>query len=147
MTEQAQRIELPDPNGAFVMRAVTNQIKDDGKGSLVWITGEFNPLAPKMKIVRMYSSPPEAPSGDDDESAPALVDNRRELRVYSVSPNKIIRHIIPPDQIRLIEESLTLETFLEEIDAEEGIEDDEDPENPLETTADTQPPPPDGALS
>ena len=145
MTGQAQNIDLPEPNGTFVVRALTNRVSDDGKGPLVWVTGKANPLVADMKIVRMYGSPPEAPEIDGDAVA-VPVDNRRELRVYSVSSTKIIRHIIHPDQVRLIEERLTLEAFLEEIDAEEGIEDD-DPEGSAEPTADTQPPPPDNALS
>ena len=128
MTESAaQTIELPEPNGTTVMRAITNRILDEGKGGLAWAVGSANPLVKDMKIIRMYSSAPEAPE-DEDGKPTAQIDTRRELRVYSLSTNKIIRHIIPPDQIRLIEEALTLEAFLEEIDAEEGIEEDEEPE-------------------
>lgn len=137
MTEQiAKTIELPEPDGTFVVRAVTNRIVDEGKGPLVWAVGRSNPLASDMKIVRMYASD-------------------GELRAYSVSEKMILRHVVPFDQVRVVEEGLTLPVFLEAIEEEESEDDDDDdPEGEdLEDAigageSDTQPPPPpNGAVS
>lgn len=136
MTQTPQTINLPEPDGSLVTRAVTDRLIDDQRGTIVWVTGEPNPMAPATQIVRMYAT---APIVDDGETASP----GRELRVYSVSTSKIVRHTISPQHVRLIEEGLDLDVFLSEIHVEEGIEEDEDEAESSADSNGTQPSTPD----
>ena len=81
---------------------------------ITWVAGQPHPLVPNMTVARMYVE-----EGGVD--------------VYSHDGRNGMRHFIPMDTIRLIEEVMPLDTFADEIeDAEERAIDDDDDDEPEE---------------
>ena len=109
-------IELPTPNPDFpiLTRAVSNVLfPENGENPVTWMLSGEHPLVAGHKVVRMFVN-------DDG------------VEIYSVSADgrRGMRNLVPMAQIRLIEEAMTLDLFVEELyDAESRNEEPEpDPE-------------------
>jgi len=128
-----QAIELPKPNFPMVTRMISDPLFPESKPQTVgcphckgnisvsapsdkqepitWIVGQAHPLVPDMKLVRMFVD-----SGG--------------VEVYSVSSDGKagMRNLVPMDSIRLVEEAMPLDVFVEEITAAEEDDEPDDPE-------------------
>src|ERR1700722_1286897 len=128
-----ETVTLPDPGYPMLTRVLSNPLFPPDREALkkepslkdepiAWIVGSQHPLVPSMKIVRMFV-------------------DRGGVEIYSVSPDgrSGTRNMIPMSQIRIIEEAMPLDVFIEELDAAEN-DDDDDPDDP-EVEPETAPEP------
>jgi hypothetical protein len=127
--------ELPEPGYPLLTRMISNpifpsspQAKDE---PITWVLGKQHPFIPEMKVMRMF-----------------VVDGSVEIYSVSADGHSGIRNVIPMVCIRLIEEAMPIDVFIEELANAEDPEGDgdpddtddpEDPENPEEPA---QPSPP-----
>ena len=108
-------VELPEPRFPMLTRMISNPLfpPESGRGEepITWGLGTLHPLVAGMKVVRMFV-------------------DRGGVEVYSVSQDgNGMRNLIPMHCIRLIEEAMPLDVFVEELAAAESPEDDDDPED------------------
>jgi hypothetical protein len=75
---------------------------------VTWTLSQAHPLVPDMKIIRMFV-------------------DRGGVEVYSVSADgsKGMRNLVPMNWVRLIEEAMPLDVFVDELAASESDEDDD----------------------
>ena len=108
MTEKI--IKLPDPQPPIFSRMVTNPILDNS-GPVFWSVGGSHPLEPEggLRIVRMFI----VPGG---------------VEVYSVSGDTAagVRNFMPMALVRITEEAMPIDVFVEELRDAEAGDDDED---------------------
>jgi len=134
-------VQLPEPGFPMLTRMISNALFPDASPQVVgcphckanisidragakeepvtWIVGQPHPLVPDMKVMRMFV-------------------DRGGVEVYSVSADGRagMRNLVPMSYIRLIEEAMPLDVFIEELAAAE----EEDPEpGPLDPGADPLP--------
>lgn len=108
-----RRIELPAPQYPMIVLMFTDNLVPEGSGrvgqTISWAVSKAHPFVPEMNVVRMFV-------------------DRGGVEVYSASNDgKIgIRDLVPMDRVRLIQEAMPLEVFVEELDAAESGDDDED---------------------
>jgi hypothetical protein len=134
------KIELPEAGFPMLTRMISNPLfppppPPSGKASadrdepMVWIVGSLHPLMPDMKIVRMFV-------------------DRGGVEVYSISSDgrSGARNMIPLSSVRLIEEAMPLNVFLQELEAAEDDGDDE-PEESEESENPATPESPDPVLA
>jgi len=120
------RIELPNPGFPMVTRMISNSLlPEEGQREepITWVLSQPHPLVPNMKVVRMFV-------------------DRGGVEVYSVPDDgkNGMRNLIPMSWVRLVEEVMPLDVFVEELAAAEsdgGDDDDDDDEPGL--TPDVQP--------
>lgn len=111
------------------------EITEQRESAITWTLHSDHPLIPDMKIVRMFYT-------------------EETVDIYSVSKDgkNGVRNIIPVNRVRIIEEIMPIELFVEELTAAEadhvgGSEDDgddsdsEDGDSDPEESRDTDPPP------
>ena len=113
-------VELPAPGFPMLTRMVSNCLFPESNGKEVpttWIVGQPHPLVPEMKIVRMFV-------------------DRGGVEIYSVSGDGKtgMRNLVPMSWIRLTEEAMPLDVFIEELEAAESEEPEEPEEPELEPT-------------
>lgn len=128
-TQNAQVFDLPPPraNSPILTRMISDALADtpaEGGKPIAWILGEPHPFS-GWRIVRMFI---------DSEGG--------GVEVYAVSPNSkhATRSLVPMPRVRLIEEGMSLEVLIEELDVAESDDDDDDPELPEpEASVDTAP--------
>lgn len=113
-------IELPAPKPPVLTRMISDPLFNEQTEAITWVLGQANPLVGDMKIVRMFV---------DDTG----------VEVYSVPENPsrgYTRNLIPIAKVRLTEEAMPLEIFVEELaDAEDDSgDDDDDDTDPEEET-------------
>lgn len=128
-----QTITLPDAQYPMVTRMISNALfPENGKEDPVtWTVSHEHPLVPDMKVVRMFAT-------------------RDRVEVYSVSSNGRagMRNIIPMSWVRLVEEAMPLDVFVDELsDAESGDDDDDDEPDPDIGEPEAVAPQPDGIVS
>jgi hypothetical protein len=112
----------------MLTRMISNALfPESGRGALdsepiTWMVSQPHPLVPDMRVVRMFV-------------------DRGGVEVYSVlsDGSKGMRNLIPMNWVRLIEEVMPLDVFVEELAAAESDEDDDDPNDPA---LDPEVPPP-----
>lgn len=122
------KFELPAPGYPMVTRVISNVLRSDKStvagAHWAWVVKERHPIEPRCKVVRMF------------------VDERGGVEVYSMTDDAQfgVRNIIPAHEIKLIEEGMPIDVFVEELAAAEmdGDEPDE-PETPEETDVTTTP--------
>jgi len=126
-------VALPEPGYPMLTRMITDALfpetqeqvvgcphckgsitvsKNAGKEDpLVWIVGQTHPIAPNRTVMRMFIG-------------------TVGVEVYSVSSDgKATRNLVPMDSVRLTEEEMPMEVFIEEMtDAELDDEDEPDPD-------------------
>jgi hypothetical protein len=131
-TTATRNVVLPEPGFPMLTRMISNalfpeaQTKTVGcphcKGSIsleqstkeepiTWIVGQAHPLVPQMKVMRMFV-------------------DRGGVEVYSVSDDGKagMRNLVPMSWVRLIEEAMPLDVFVEELAAAEEDEPEPEPE-------------------
>lgn len=123
MTDTRTVIKLPPPraNSPILTRMMSDSVENGPP--LVWILAKEHPLNNGWQIRRMFV----------DSSG---------VEVYSVSPDGQhgIRNLVPMSRVRLVEEAMSLEVFVEELAVAEEDDDDDDsdlepePEAPLNVT-------------
>jgi hypothetical protein len=122
---QMKSVELPEPGYPMLTRMVSHALfAENGKENPVtWVVTKPHPLVPEMRVVRMFV-------------------DRGGVEIYSVSADGAngMRNLIPMTQIRLIEEAMPLDVFIDELAAAEDDED-EDADDPDDATGDTAPAP------
>ena len=106
------RLPAPNPNAPLLKRVVTSPPFSDQTREIIWEIGEDHPLAPGWKIVRMFI----------DHSG---------VEIYSLPPEggkgHYTRNMVPMTLVKLTEEVMSVEVFVEELtDAEEDDDDDDD---------------------
>jgi hypothetical protein len=127
-TTTVQTVELPPPGFPMLTRMISDRLfppdaKSQGEPQgepepVTWIVGQAHPLVPDMRVMRMFI----------DQSV---------VEVYSVSSDGKagIRNRVPMHSIRLTEEAMPLDVFVEELIAAEEMVGDEDANlDELETT-------------
>lgn len=108
-------IVLPDPQPPVVMRVISDPLfpPDTGKKNepVMWALADDHPFVAKMRIVRMFQ-------------------DSFGVYVYSVSHDgrNCVRHFIPADRVRLVEEMMPIDVFVDELARSEANEDEEDDE-------------------
>jgi len=122
-------VELPEPGFPMLTRMISNPLFPDQpphrEEPVTWIVGNPHPLVPDMKVMRMFV-------------------DRGGVEVYSVSSDgrSGTRNLIPMSNIRIIEEAMPLDVFIEELAAAEGDDDDEpEPEEPEQPNGQPEPGP------
>jgi hypothetical protein len=123
---ETKTTELPPPNPEAPMLVTVftdNLVPDDrdNNASVVWAVSKSHPYVPGVKVLRMF-----------------IALERGGIEIYSVSEDGKIcmRDLVPMSRLRLAQEAMTSEIFIDELAAaEEGGDDDEDePEDEPETT-------------
>lgn len=91
---------------AALHEAMQSRVSEE---AVTWTVGQDHPLIPKVKIVRMFL-------------------DRGGVEVYSVAEDgkTAMRNLVPLTSVRLVEEFMPLEVFVEELTAAEEDEDDDD---------------------
>lgn len=102
---------MPPPGAPLDIHALLDMQRQAAQAEptdqpLTWVAGQFHPLVPNMRIVRMYV---------DDTG----------VSVYSHDGKNGMRHFVPIALVRLVEEVMTLDAFVDAIEDEEAPEDDE----------------------
>jgi hypothetical protein len=146
-TTAVQTVKLPDPGFPMLTRMISDPlfpemkpqvmgcphckqsisipVPSDKEEPITWIVGKNHPLVPNMNVMRMFV-------------------DRGGVEVYSVaSDGKAgMRNLVPMDSVRLIEEAMPLDVFVEEMTAAEDEGDDPDPGDPEPGDPDPNPAPP-----
>jgi len=123
-------IELPQPQFPMLTRFISNALFPENRRGVLdsepvtWTLSQAHPLVPDMKIIRMFV-------------------DRGGVEVYSVSADgsKGMRNLVPMNWVRLIEEAMPLDVFVDELAASESDEDD-DPEDLVDPEPDPEAPTP-----
>jgi hypothetical protein len=107
-----QRTELPrpHPDRPMVTLLITDNLMQDRQDQTIrWVIGQPHPFVPEMTIRRMFT--------DHDG-----------VEVYSAPTqgNVCIRDLIPMARIRLVQEGMSLDVFIDELDDAESDDDEED---------------------
>jgi hypothetical protein len=113
-----QTIALPEPGYPMLTRMITNPLfpsadptapKDE---PVTWIVSQSHPLVPNLKVVRMFL-------------------DRGGVEVYSVSSDGKVgmRNLVPLASVRLVEEFMPIDVFVEELAAAEADDGDEEPDD------------------
>jgi len=113
-TTAPSNINLPKPGFPMLTRVVSNPIfsSDPKKDNPVtWTLGSPHPMIPTVKVVRMFV-------------------DRGGVEIYSATDDGSagMRNWIPDVQIRLTEEAMPMDVFVEELAAAEAGDDDDDEE-------------------
>jgi hypothetical protein len=104
---------LPAPGYPMLTRMISNSLfpSEDGKQDPVtWVVSFPHPLVPEMRVVRMFV-------------------DRGGVEVYSISADgrNGMRNLIPMSMIRLVEEAMPINVFVDELEtSEESASDDDD---------------------
>ncbi len=97
-------------------RVLTDVLLGAGE-PIAWVIGEGHPLATGWQIRRMF-----------------VDDNGVEVYALSADGKHGMRHLIPMARVRLVEEAMSLDVFIDELAAAEESDDDDDlepePEEP-----------------
>lgn len=101
----------PRPNAPIVTRMMTEPI--GSSNPVIWVISHEHPLNSGWRIRRM------------------LIDSTC-VEVYAVSPDGKhgTRDILPMSRVLLIEEAMSIDVFIDELEAAESDDDDDDPEPP-----------------
>jgi hypothetical protein len=123
----------PEQSVALLANVLREAYQSAPGESVQWVVSRPHPLVPEMNIVRMFAN--------EDSS----------VEVYSVSQdgNTPMRNRIPASCVRLVEEAMPLEVFIEELRAAEsdgGDSDGDDDEDTFDEGADSGEPEPGGDL-
>lgn len=117
-TPQAQTVvQLPEPQFPVMTRMISNALFPDPttgrEDPVIWAIGQPHPLASTAKVVRMFM-------------------DHGGIEIYSITTEKVgMRNHIPMAYVRLTEETMPLDFFVDLlISAEEGDEDEDDPPEP-----------------
>ena len=114
-----QVVELPPANYPMIVLLVTDDIVDISPThqSMKWVLAAPHPFIPNMKVMRMFV-------------------DRGGVEVYSAGDDgkTCMRDLVPMDRVRVVQEAMPLDVFVDELTAaESGDDDDEDePEEPEE---------------
>ena len=122
---QVRTIELPAAQYPMLTRMVSEPIFGESEEPVAWALSKPHPFIPDLNVVRMFLD-----RGDGNGSA--------TVEIYSVSPNGTkggVRHIIPLNSVRIVEEAMPIDVFVEELAAAEGPNDDGGSDEPNEVTA------------
>jgi hypothetical protein len=106
-----QTVALPAPGYPMVTRVISSALFPDSKGKedpVAWVVSQPHPLVPQVNVVRMFL-------------------DRGGVEVYSVSHDGKagMRNLIPISHVRLVEEAMPIDVFVEELNAAENDGDDE----------------------
>lgn len=124
-------VELPKPGYPMVTRIISNPFLPDQRNEpSVWALGEAHPLDPSAKVVRMF------------------VERGGVAVYYTVqaegNTTVCLRNFIPMAWVRLVEETMPVDVFVEELalseagDSDDGEDEDEDDAPPGPTPANGQ---------
>ena len=110
-----QTVALPAPGYPMVTRVISSSLLPDSKGKeepVAWVVSQPHPLVSQVNIVRMFL-------------------DRGGVEIYSVSQDGKagMRNLIPLSHVRLVEEAMPIDVFIEELNAAEN-DDDIEPEEP-----------------
>ena len=132
-------VQLPEPGFPMLTRMISMPLFPDSAPQVVacphckanisidragakeepvtWIVGQSHPLVPDMKVMRMFV-------------------DRGGVEVYSVSSDGKagMRNLVPMSHVKLIEEAMPLDVFIEELAAAEEEEPGPEPEPEPEPT-------------
>lgn len=119
---QAQpKIELPAPQYPILSRLVTESILENSDEPVVWVLGGAHPFVDRAKIMRMFidrGRVTSSPQGELDGNNAGVVE------IYSAPEQDAVeglRHTIPLNAVRLVEEVMPIDVFVEELAAAEGV--------------------------
>lgn len=128
MTTEA-RIELPPPNLPVLVVLLTDDFIGETKEPLRWMVAKDHPFVPGMTVVRMYV----ATGG---------------VEIYSSSGDgrSCMRDTVPNGRVRLIQEAMSVQVFIEEIEAAES-ENDDDEDDPDDNSPENTNPEPESTSS
>ena len=115
-------VTLPEPGYPMLTRIISNPLLKD-QSEIVWAIGEDHPLAAGMKIVRMF-----------------VEQGSVEIYFVSADGKAAARNRIPLSSVRLIEEAMPLNVFIEELAAAEDDGEDDPEDDPNEPTEAPSPP-------
>jgi hypothetical protein len=130
ISPSADTATLPEPGFPMVTRILSNPLfpPDPAAQNLIskdepvaWIVGSPHPFVSNMTVVRMFIDPEDAVA---------------EVYALAKDGRSGTRNLIPLSQIRLVEEAMPLDVFLEQLTEAEGGDEEEDPEpgEPEETS-------------
>lgn len=127
---ESKRVELPPPSPPVLVTLFTDNLVPDKEThsvvSVAWAVSKPHPYVSEMDIVRMF-----------------IALDRGGVEVYSTSRDGRIcmRDLIPMSRVRLAQEAMPPEIFIDElIAAEEGADDDDEGEDEPEEEPETEQP-------
>lgn len=106
--------ELPEMSYPRIMMMATDGLKNAAGESVTWGVGDDHPLATGMRVVAIYINGPV-------------------VEIYSMasSSKNGMRDLVPLHRVRLINETMPLDVFGEELARSEmGVDDDDDDDEP-----------------
>jgi len=111
-------VELPAPGYPMLTRMICDNFFFDKKSEILqitWAIGQPHPLVPSAQVVRMFI-------------------DQGGVEIYSVSGDKRtgMRNLVPMHRVRLTEEAMPLDIFIEELTAAESEDPDPEAEEPEE---------------
>lgn len=111
MTEMT-RVDLPPPGFPMVLIVITDNIAETGggKSTIHWMVSKPHPFVPNMLVARMFADS----TGVEIYSSP------------SDGKGSCMRDVIQMSRVRLVQEVMPPDVFIEEI-ADAESEDDEEP--------------------
>jgi hypothetical protein len=110
-------VPIPEPGFPMLTRMISDPVFPAEKGKLdepvMWTVGRQHPFVPEMSVVRMFV-------------------DRGGVEIYSVSNDNTsgARTLIPMDRVRLIEEAMPIDIFVDEIDSAENDDEPDEPNDP-----------------
>ena len=120
-------VQIPEPGYPMLTRAISNPLFPPEHPTkqaepITWTVGSQHPLIPEMRVMRMFIS---------DEG----------VDVYSVSADghSGMRNMISLGTIRLVEEAMPLEVFIQELAAAEGPDDEEEEDDEEDEEEENEP--------
>ena len=118
-TQQTKTVELPAPGYPMLTRMISNALFSEKGKEEVWVVGGPHPLVPDLKVIRMFN-------------------DHGGVEIYSVTADGKAgtRNFVPMHWVRLTEEAMPIDVFVEELAAAENDGgDDDEPEEPEESSS------------
>lgn len=124
-----QKIQLPLPSPPVATRVLSRPIyAGDGTDPISWILGRKHPRMPSMTVVRMIYTP----AGVEVYAAGVAPETNEEV---------FMRVSIPAQDLRLVEEAMPLDVFIEELEAADASDDSYEDDDSEEASQEAPPTP------
>ena len=118
-------IELPKPGYPMLTRLLSDPLFLEKAEPVAWVVSGPHPLVGNMRIVRMF------------------VGDSGAIEIYSVSSDGKtgMRNLVPVNRVRLVEEGMPIEVFVDELVAAESPDEEDEPDDePEESQLNGMPP-------
>ena len=115
--EATKTVEIPPPQFPMLVLLITDSI--EGSGMTKWIVSEKHPYVPDLSVMRMFN-------------------DRGGIEIYSASSDakSCIRDFVPMARVRLSQEAMPVDVYVDELRAAELGDGDEEEDESVEPEPD-----------